>query len=200
MSVLRLSRSERDESHLLGPNVCVRPPEGRDWQAWAELRTASRDFLVPWEPSWASDAHSRATYRRRLRRQQRDANDDLAHSYFLIRRADEALMGGITVSNVQRGVAQSCSVGYWIGESFPGGGYMTEGLTCVLEHCFSSHGMHRVEAACMPNNNASQALLKRCGFRGEGYARKYLKINGAWRDHLLFAVIASEWRRPNWGG
>ena len=197
MSVLRTSRPERDAPHLLGANVRVRPPEGRDWQAWAELRTASRDFLVPWEPAWASDAHSRAAYRRRLRRQQRDANDDVSYAYFLIRRADDALMGGITLSNVQRGVAQSCSVGYWIGEPFAGGGYMTEGLICVLKHCFSSLGMHRIEAACMPNNDASQALLKRCGFRREGYARKYLKINGAWCDHLLFTIIADEWRRPD---
>ena len=196
MSVLRNSRSERDKSHFLGPHVRVRPPEQRDWQAWAELRTASREFLVPWEPAWSSDAHSRAAYRRRLRRQQRDASDDVCYSYFLIRRSDDALMGGITLSSIQRGVAQSCSVGYWIGEPYARDGYMTEGLQCVLSHCFSSFGLHRVEAACMPNNDASQALLQRCGFRREGYARKYLKINGAWRDHLLFAVIEQEWRRP----
>ena len=195
MSVVHTSRSERDKSHLLGPNVRVRPPEGRDWRAWAELRTASRNFLVPWEPTWASDAHSRATYRRRLRRQQREANDDVSYAYFLIRRVDEALMGGITLNNVQRGVTQSCSVGYWMGESFSGDGYMTEGLTCVLDHCFLDLGIRRVEAACMPNNDASQGLLKRCGFRREGYARKYIKINGAWRDHFLFAMIADDWRR-----
>ena len=124
---------------------------------------------------------------------QRDASDDVCYSYFLIRRSDDALMGGITLSGIQRGVAQSCSVGYWIGEPYARDGYMTEGLQCVLSHCFSSLGLHRVEAACMPNNDASQALLQRCGFRREGYARKYLKINGAWRDHLLFAVIEQEW-------
>ena len=197
MSVLRTQRPERDESHLLGANVRVRPPEARDWQAWAELRTSSRDFLVPWEPAWASDAHSRAAYRRRLRRQQRDANDDVCYSYFLVRRSDDALMGGITLSNIQRGVAQCCSVGYWIGEPYARDGHMTEGLKCVLGHCFSSLGLHRVEAACMPNNQASQALLRRCGFRREGYARKYLKINGVWRDHLLFAVIGDERQRAD---
>jgi ribosomal-protein-alanine N-acetyltransferase len=196
MAVLRTSRAERDAVYLTGANVQVRPPEARDWQAWAELRTASRDFLVPWEPAWASDAHSRAAYRRRLKRQQRDADDDISYAFFVVRRADDALMGGITLSNVQRGVAQSCSVGYWIGEAFARGGYMTEGLGCVLNHCFFSLGLHRVEAACMPSNRASQALLKRCGFRREGYARSYLKINGVWQDHLLFAVIADEWRRP----
>jgi ribosomal-protein-alanine N-acetyltransferase len=196
MSVLRASRAERDDSQLLGSLVRVRPPELRDWQNWAELRTASRDFLVPWEPAWASDAHSRAAYRRRLRRQQRDANDDICYSYFLTRLSDDALMGGVTLSNVQRGVAQTCNVGYWIGEPYARNGYMTEGLNCALRHCFGNLGLHRVEAACMPNNNASQALLQRCGFRREGYARKFLKINGVWRDHLLFAVIEDEWRRP----
>ena len=172
------------------------PPEPRDWQAWAELRTASRDFFVPWEPAWASDAHTRAAYRRRLRHQQRDASNDVCYSYFLVRRSDDVLMGGITLSNIQRGVAQSCGVGYWIGEPYARDGYMTEGLKCVLGHCFSSLGLHRIEAACMPNNDASQALLRRCGFRRKGYARKYLKINGAWRDHLLFAALEDEWRRP----
>ncbi|MBT3170880.1 MAG: GNAT family N-acetyltransferase, partial [Rhodospirillaceae bacterium] len=128
MSVLRTTRTDRDESQLLGANVRVRPPELRDWQDWAELRTASRDFLVPWEPAWASDAHSRAAYRRRLRRQQRDASDDICYSYFLTRLADNALMGGITLSNIQRGVAQTCNVGYWIGEPYARSGYMTEGL------------------------------------------------------------------------
>jgi ribosomal-protein-alanine N-acetyltransferase len=197
MSVLRTPRPERDDSHLLGVNVRVRPPELRDWQDWAELRTSSRDFLAQWEPAWASDAHSRAAYRRRLRRQQRDASDDVCYSYFLVRRSDDALMGGITLSNIQRGVAQVGSVGYWIGEPYARDGYMTEGLKCVLDHCFSSLGLHRVEAACMPNNQASQALLRRCGFRREGYARKYLKINGVWRDHLLFAVVGDERQRAD---
>jgi len=196
MSLHRTTRSEQENSHLLGLNVRVRPPEPRDWQAWVELRTASRDFLVPWEPAWASDAHTRAAYRRRLRHQQRDASNDVCYSYFLVRRSDDVLMGGITLSNIQRGVAQSCGVGYWIGKPYARDGYMTEGLKCALSHCFSSLGLHRIEAACMPNNDASQALLRRCGFRREGYARKYLKINGAWRDHLLFAVIEEEWRRP----
>ena len=196
MSVLRSSRTERDESHLLGPKVHVRPPGQSDWQAWAELRTLSREFLVPWEPAWSSDAHSRAAYRRRLRRHQRDANADVGYAYFVIRRSDEALMGGLTLSNFQRGVAQTCNVGYWIGEPYARDGYMTEGLQCVLSHCFGRLGLHRVEAACMPNNRASRALLRRSGFRQVGYARKYLKINGAWRDHLLFAVIEDEWQRP----
>ena len=196
MSVLRSSHPESDESHLHGTTVRVRPPDLRDWQAWAELRTASRDFLVPWEPAWANDAHSRAAYRRRLRRQQRDANDDVCYSYFLTRLSDDALMGGITISNIQRGVAQTCNVGYWIGEPYARLGYMTEGLNCALSYCFGSLGLHRVEAACMPNNKASQTLLQRCGFRREGYARNFLKINGVWRDHLLYAVIEDEWRRP----
>jgi len=196
MSVLRSSRGERYESHLLGSNIRARVPELRDWQAWAELRTASRDFLAPWEPAWASDAHSRATYRRRLRRQQRDANDGVCFSYFINRLADNALMGGITLSNVQRGAAQTCNVGYWIGELYARSGYMTEALNCALSYCFGSLGLHRVEAACMPSNQASQALLRRCGFCREGYARKFLKINGVWQDHLLFAVVESEWQRP----
>ncbi len=196
MAVLKSSQSKHAEAQLVGPNLVLRPPLIRDWRMWAELRTASREFLERWEPTWPHDALGRAAYRRRLRRQVREGNDGVGYAFFIFRRTDAELVGGITLSNLQRGAAQSCAVGYWIGKPHAHNGYMTEAMHCVVRHCFGRLGLYRVDAACMPSNEASQALLHRCGFRREGYARNFLKINGAWRDHLLFAMLANEYEPP----
>jgi len=197
MSILRNSTFDNEKNSLLvGDLVRLRPPVLGDWQEWSQLRISSRDFLVPWEPEWTSDSHSRVAYRRRFRRQKREANEGVGFSFFVVRLSDNRLLGGITLNNIQRGVSQSCSVGYWIGKPYSRSGYMTEGLLCILSHSFKMMGLQRVEAACMPDNDASKALLTRCGFQREGYARKYLKINGIWRDHLLFAILKDEWVKP----
>ena len=101
-------------------------------------------------------------------------------------------MGGVTLSNVRRGVAQAASVGYWIGERFARQGYMTEAVLAVVEFAFEELGLHRVEAACLPENDASRSLLLKVGFRQEGYARQYLRINGKWQDHLLFEMLRDD--------
>lgn len=190
---LRLPTAQRAEPALETRRTFLREPMPRDWQAWAELRSASREFLAPWEPVWAADGLSRANYRRRLRRLARDEADDLGYAYFLFRRADEALLGGVTLGNVQRGAAQSATVGYWMGQRFAGFGYMTEALGAVLAHAFGPLGLHRIEAACMPENERSRRLLDRWGFREEGLARQYLKINGVWHDHALYALLAADY-------
>ena len=99
------------------------------------------------------------------------------------------LLGAITASNIRRGAAQMCSVGYWIGKPHARQGYMGHALNALVGHAFNGLGLHRVEAACLPSNQASIALLRRCGFSEEGLARKYLNIAGKWQDHLLFARL-----------
>ncbi|RMD64342.1 MAG: N-acetyltransferase, partial [Alphaproteobacteria bacterium] len=168
--------------------VYLRPPVHRDWRAWAALRGESRDFLVPWEPTWAHDALTRGAFRRRLRVYKTEMRHGTSYTFLIFRRTDDVLLGGITLSNVRRGVAQSASLGYWIGERFARQGYMTEALAAVLGFAFGELGLHRVEAACLPRNKASRALLLKSGFREEGYAREYLRINGRWQDHVLLAV------------
>ena len=101
-----------------GDAVFLRPPESRDWLAWAELRAESRAFLEPWEPTWPKDALAKDAFRRRLARYTRDARDDEGYAFLLFRKADEQLLGGINLSNVTRGIRQSCSVGYWIGKRY----------------------------------------------------------------------------------
>lgn len=177
---------------LTGKRVYLRPPSRRDSEAWIALRRASRSFLEPWEPSWSEDSLTKAGFRRRLRRQIREANEDLGYSFLVFRLGDNQLLGGVSLSGVQRGVSQSCSLGYWIGETFARQGYMSDALRTLLPYCFGAFGLHRVEAACLPANESSRALLEKCGFRREGYVHEFLKINGRWRDHLLYGLLAQD--------
>ena len=172
--------------------VYLRPARQSDWRAWANLRSESRDFLVPWEPSWSSDALSRAAFRRRLRSHEAEWQRGTGYSFLLFRSDDDALVGGVTLSNVRRGVAQSASLGYWVGEPFARRGFMTEGLRAILDFAFDRLALHRIEAACLPGNRASQGLLLKSGFKEEGYSRQYLRINGRWQDHRLFAVLQDD--------
>lgn len=185
---------------LEGGTVYLRPPQIGDWRAWAELRAASRAFLEPWEPKWAEASLTRAAYRRRLRRLARESREDTGYGFFVFRRDDHALVGGVNLSNVQRGVAMSCSLGYWVGVKCARQGVMGDALGALLPFVFERLGLYRLEAACLPTNVASERLLRKLGFRQEGYARNYLRINGAWQDHLLFALLASDYlgnKKPN---
>lgn len=179
---------------LQGRHVYLRPPQAGDWADWAQVRAESRAFLTPWEPTWAPDELTRNAFRRRLRRYSRDAREGFGHAFFVFRRSDDQLMGGATLSNVRRGVTQSCSLGYWMGQHYAGQGYMSDAVRALLGFVFGELGLHRLEAACLPSNERSKAVLRRVGFTEEGLARQYLKINGAWRDHLLFAMLSSDAR------
>ena len=177
-----------------GDKVLMRPPQMSDYADWASLRGASDAFLRPWEPEWAPDELSRSAFRRRLRYYQRDMREGLGYAFLIFRNGDSKLVGGITLSNARRGVSQSLSVGYWIGEAYSQQGLMTSALTAILPFVFSTLGFHRLEAACLPSNAPSRRLLENCGFQYEGLARQYLRINGNWQDHLLYAVIEDDMR------
>ena len=177
---------------MIGERVFLRSPERGDYESWASLRSRSRRFLVPWEPSWPVDALSRASFRARVARYAEDWRTDQAYNLFIFTR-DETLIGGVGLSNLRRGVSETVSLGYWIGEPFAQQGYMTATLPLVLAFAFDRLRLHRVEAACLPDNTPSRSLLVRAGFRQEGYARQYLCIDGKWQDHLLFAILREDW-------
>jgi len=181
----------------LGPvieseKVTLRTPQMADYPAWAELRAQSREFLAPWEPLWASDELSRASFRRRVRHYLRDLREDVGYALFIFAVSPGALIGGLTLCNVRRGVTQSCTLGYWIGAQYANQGYMTAAVRAVVPFVFDSLELHRLEAACLPTNAASIRLLERTGFKREGLARRYLRINGVWQDHLLYALLDSD--------
>jgi [ribosomal protein S5]-alanine N-acetyltransferase len=163
-----------------------------DYAEWAGLREKSRAFLVPWEPTWPADDLTRGAFRRRLKRYAEDQRTDQAYAFFIFRQEDNILLGGLTLANVRRGVAQAGSLGYWLGEPFVRCGYMSAAVKALMPFAFGTLKLHRVEAACIPTNVASIRLLEKCGFKREGYAREYLCINGVWQDHLLYARLTSD--------
>ena len=175
---------------LNGQGVILRAPRSRDYEAWSSLRLNSRAFLQPWEPSWASDDLERGAFRRRLATYSREIDAGAAYPFFIFDSATDALTGAITLSNIRRGVAQTASVGYWIGQPYAAAGRMTAALGAICDFAFRGLGLHRLEAACVPGNEASRRVLLKAGFEQEGTARAYLKINGVWRDHLLFGMIS----------
>jgi ribosomal-protein-alanine N-acetyltransferase len=177
---------------VAGHGVLLRAPLMSDHAEWAELREDSRDVLVPWEPIWPADDLTRTAFRRRLKRYAEDQRADLAYAFLVFRSSDNALVGGLTVANIRRGVAQAGSLGYWIGKKFARQGLMTAAVRVLIPLAFDSLRLHRLEAACIPNNVASVRLLEKTGFRREGYAREYLCINGVWADHLLFARLRDD--------
>lgn len=177
---------------LQGDGLYLRYPEMSDFAQWSALRHESREFLAPWEPTWAADELTRSAFRRRIRRYQREIRGDLAYPFFVFRKEDSLLMGGCTLSNVRRGVTQSAAIGYWIGERYARHGHMYAALAAVIPFAFHVLALHRLEAACIPENEASRALLLKVGFREEGRARRYLQINGEWRDHVLFALLEDD--------
>jgi ribosomal-protein-alanine N-acetyltransferase len=182
------------ETHPIvqGDGVFLRAPQTSDYNAWASLRDQSREFLAPWEPTWPEDDLTRSSFRRRLRRYSEDMRCDQAYAFLLFRKGDNALLGGITLTNVRRGVAQAGSMGYWVGAPFAAQGYMTRGVSALAPFAFDVLRLHRIEAACIPTNQPSIRLLERTGFVREGYAREYLCINGMWQDHLLYARLRSD--------
>jgi [ribosomal protein S5]-alanine N-acetyltransferase len=177
---------------IRGQGIYLRYPRIGDYLAWARLRGESREFLTPWEPVWSDDELTRGAFRRRIKRYQKETRQDSAYVFFVLRQSDDALLGGCTLSNVRRGVTQCCTLGYWIGAKFARQGYMTNAVKALVPFVFKTLGLHRIEAACLVDNEASKNLLARTGFRQEGLARRYLLINGAWADHLLFALLKEE--------
>ena len=177
---------------IKGGGVYLRYPRIADYAGWAAVRGESREFLAPWEPAWARDELSKGAFRRRIKRYQKETRLDSAYAFFVFRKDDDALMGGCTLSNVRRGVTQCCALGYWIGERFSRQGYMFDAVRALVPFIFSTLGLHRIEAACLPSNEPSKNLLVKVGFSHEGLARGYLQIDGEWRDHVLFALLADD--------
>ena len=189
MAFLRSVTAPEIGPSLYGDTVMLRPPQMADYAAWAELRSQSRDFLTPWEPAWSSSELTRASFRRRLRHYAKEIREDLGYAFFLFRAADGDLLGGLTLSNVRRGVTQACTLGYWVGAPHTHKGHMSDGLRTIIPFVFDTLRLHRLEAACLQHNAASVRLLEKTGFCHEGLGRRYLRINGIWQDHLLFALV-----------
>lgn len=194
MALFRLPSSAPPPLAPRGHGLLLRAPQMSDFPQWAQLRDGSRSFLTPWEPIWPSDDLTRSGFRRRLRRYEEDMAGDKAYPFLVFRERDGALLGGVTLANVRRGIVQAGTIGYWIGEPHAGQGHMTAALRVLLPSLFGELNLHRVDAACIPSNTASVHVLEKCGFALEGKARRYLCINGVWQDHYLFGLLNDDFR------
>jgi [ribosomal protein S5]-alanine N-acetyltransferase len=180
---------------LEGDGLVLRLPVAQDYAAWARLRQESERFLVPWEPAWTADELSRRAFRERLIRYRIEARERSGYSFLIFRDGGTTLCGGLSLGLIRRGVAQTATLGYWMGEAFAGRGTMGSAVRLVTVFAFEVEGLHRLEAACLPSNERSGRLLRKAGFRQEGYLRKYLKIAGRWEDHHLYSLLAEDWSR-----
>ncbi|MEZ5886692.1 MAG: GNAT family protein [Paracoccaceae bacterium] len=184
----------RRRPRLETERLTLRLPQHSDYRGWAALREASRDFLSPWDPVWAADALSRKAFTNRVYWAARAEAAGTAVPLLLIRRADEALIGGVTLDNIRRGPAQAGTLGYWVGAPHARQGYMREALEAVVHYAFTDLDLSRLEAGCLPENTASRGVLEKVGFKYEGVAQSYLQINGRWRNHVLYANLRADRR------
>ncbi|UXN73707.1 GNAT family N-acetyltransferase [Devosia sp. A8/3-2] len=173
---------------LRGRRVLLRLPQMGDYEARHELRRGSRDFLRPFEPRWTEADLSRRVFAARVRRAREEAEEGSDYSFFIFTDDAATLVGGITLSNIRRRAAQFVNLGYWMGQPFAGQGLMSEAVGTSLPFVFDTLDLHRIHAAFLPGNVASRRVLEKNAFVEEGFAEKYLQINGRWEDHVLFGL------------
>ena len=174
--------------------MTLRLPVHGDFIEWANLRYDNADFLTKWEPGWGVDNLMRKSFTNRVYWAQRSESAGTAVPLFLERRSDKALMGAITLDNIRRGPAQAGTLGYWIGAQHTRQGYMREAILALVHHAFERMDLSRLEAACLPENQASRRLLETSGFKYEGVAQAYLQIDGRWRTHVLYSALRMDRR------
>lgn len=166
----------------------LRLPQMSDYDAWYALRHASRDFLKPFEPRWTEADLGRRVFAMRVKRARVEAEEGTDYSFFVFLRQEQTLVGGITLSNIRRRAAQFVNLGYWMGQQYAGQGLMTDAVAASLPFVFDTLDLHRVHAAFLPGNIASRRVLEKNGFVEEGFAERYLQIDGRWEDHVLFGL------------
>ncbi len=180
---------------LYGRRVMLRPLVGPDFAGWAEVRRLNEDWLTRWEPSRPVGAPDPARHREaflaRCSSRDKERQYGQGHSFGLF--ANGVISGEINLNNVQRGAAQSATMGYWIDQRQAGHGYIPEGVVIMLRHGFEDLRLHRVEICIVPRNHNSRRVVEKLMIREEGVALRFLEIAGEWEDHIRFAITAEEW-------
>ena len=182
-----------------GP-VLLRPYRRRDAKAWSEVRRADEAWLAPWEPApngglWAN-LNSPAAFRAVYADLRRAAREGSAMPFAVCMRAGsvERLVGQLTIGGIVRRAFCSGYAGYWIASGFAGQGIIPTALALAVDHAFALGGLHRIEVNIRPENAPSRRVVEKLGFREEAYHQRYLHIDGAWRDHVGYAITAEELR------
>jgi ribosomal-protein-alanine N-acetyltransferase len=195
MSFLNAYSLKKNQFEITGQKVILRPPQYSDWKAWADERKKNKLYLQPWEPLWSINELERSSFVKRVRMFERLSHNDQAYSFLIYKSDNEDFIGEVNISNVQRGIIQSCTIGYWIAKDCEGKGMMSESLELVKKFIFNELKLHRIEAACLPHNIPSLKLLLKNGFIKEGTARKLLKINDKWQDHTVLSFILDDFKK-----
>ena len=185
---------------ILTARLSLRLPEHRDFREWAKLRHESKAFLSPWEPIWAPDHLSRASFTNRVYWSQRAVKNGNAVPLFVFHKEAGQLVGAITLDNIRRGPSQVGTIGYWVGRQYARQGFMSEAIIAMVTHAFGVLDLSRVESACLPDNLASRGVLEKAGFKYEGVAQSYIQINGRWRNHVLYAALRGDRRGRSTAG
>ena len=172
-------------------DVTLRPLAYRDRAAWQEVRRRNAAWLSPWDATVPPGAEARpASFHSLVWRLNRQARAGTTMPFAV--EVDGRFVGQVTVNNVVRGSAQFASVGYWLDHEYAGRGIMPRAVAMVIDHCFGGAGLHRVEIAIRPENSNSLRVVEKLGLHEVGYAPRFLHIDGAWRDHRIYAVTAEE--------
>lgn len=177
------------EIRLETARLFLRPAGVEDWKSWTQLRAVSAAHLKPWEPLWEDDATTRSAYMRQWRRLTRRWAQDREYHFLIFEKANSALLGSVTISDIKRNVCQSATLGYWLGMPYIRQGFMREAVEAVTAFAFDTLRIKRLEATAMPENERSLKLLRMAGFREIGLSQATMKIAGAWRDHIVFEKI-----------
>lgn len=184
---------------ISGDNLLIRCPQMHDYQAWLALRSSSREFLQPFEPIWSSYELTPRGFAERVSRSRQQAQSKNEYSFLIFDTSghSDALIGGMTLSNIRRRSAQNCTLGYWMGQKFSGKHFMTRAVAQILPFVFNSLSLHRIDAATLPDNFPSRKVLERNNFQYVGHAPYYLQINGKWADHVLYGLTIEQYQALN---
>ena len=176
---------------LSAGSVTLRPLTYRDGQDWREARRRNADWLRPWDATVPPGAEARPTsFWSLVWRLNKLARAGSTYPFVVL--VDGEFAGQVTVNNIVRGSAQFASVGYWLDREYAGRGVMPTAVALVIDHCFFTAGLHRIEVAIRPENSNSLRVVEKLGLREIGYAPKFLHIDGAWRDHRIYAITVEE--------
>jgi ribosomal-protein-alanine N-acetyltransferase len=182
-------------STLFGRRILLRPLVASDFAAWQEVRRRNHDWLTKWEaqrlPGQPDVVEDRDAFAVRCSARQRERQLGTAFGFGIFVGGD--LAGEINLTAIQRGPFQSAYVGYWIDEKHAGNGYMPESLIVLARFAFDELQLHRIQIAIIPRNAPSRRVVEKLDIREEGIAVRYLEINGAWEDHVRYALTSEEW-------
>jgi len=181
--------------HLHGKRVLLRPLTAHDFEDWREVRRRCQDWLTKWEPrrvpGQPDTVEDRQAFSARCSVRMREIQLGTGYGFGMF--VDGGFAGEVNVNSIHRGAHQSAYVGYWIDEKLAGNGYMPEAVATVLQFSFEQLLLHRVQISIIPRNHASRRVVEKLAIRDEGVAVRYLEINGAWEDHIRYAITLEEW-------